>query len=229
MFRKGQFLLVFLTIVMAMTAVGLRAQNEWSAPYSLVTEVYEIPQASAKKTQGRLLRTEVETYGPDGRRLRIEHRDPQGKVVYTYADFYKDDIVDPSSAVALDSGEFRPHLFDFTYWWMDNNLKDVRHYTPQGEFTYRNNDVRDSTRRLLEIRYGDTAGVTFAYDLITYDDWRNETKITHLRVGGIEEYVINFRYRNYDDKGRWTERVRIREGEPIELHIRQRYGAKLED
>ena len=170
---------------------------------------------------GALTRTEVETYGPDGRRHRVEWRDPDGTVTLTYVELYG--ATDrPFGAVYFEGTDLDPTLEAFAY--RDEGARTVRrvtYSTGDGTVTGVNEFVTDADGREVERRYGVAdGGAPRATDTVSYAGV-NATGYVSASADGARRVEYVFRVETVDARGNWTSQTVLRDGEPRSLQTRE--------
>ncbi|MGB3543756.1 hypothetical protein [Rubrivirga sp.] len=202
--------------VLALLTVGAHAQPVDGAR-STVKRVYNLaPPIEADDLRvGALRRTEVETYGTDGRRLRVDWRDPDGTVTLAFMELYGGSD-HPFGAVYFEGDDLDPNLERNAYRSGDapgTTVKRVTYSGADGVATSVNEFVLDADGRELERRYGNAEGAFRGSDTITYDG-ANQTGYVYESADGSRRSAYVYRVETTDARGNWTSRTVERNGEP---------------
>lgn len=189
-----------------------------------VKRVYNLvpPTESDDLAVGALRRTEYETYGADGRRLRVEWREPDGAVSLAFMELYG--ASDRSyGAVYFEGSDLDPNLERNAYRPGEvagTTVKRVTYFGADGVTTGINEFVLDADGRELERRYGNAEGEFRGSDVITYDG-ANQTGYVYASSDGSRRSEYVYRVETVDDRGNWTSRTVERNGEPRLFETRQ--------
>lgn len=191
---------------------------------STIKRVYNlVPPAEADDLPvGALRRMEYETYGTDGRRLRVEWHDPDGTVALAFMELY-DDSDQPFGAVYFEGADLDPNLERIAYRPGEvpgTTVKRVTYSGADGETTSINEFVLDTDGRELERRYGDAEGTFRGSDTVTYDG-PNQTGYVYESTDGSRRSEYVYRVETVDGRGNWTSRTVERNGEPRLLETRE--------
>ncbi|MEM0963857.1 MAG: hypothetical protein AAGK21_15120 [Bacteroidota bacterium] len=208
-------LVVLLLAVPAMAQPVDGARQTIKRVYALAT-----PSDSNDRAVGELSRTEIETYGTDGRRLRVEWRDASGAVLLSFMELYDADD-QPFGAVYFEGADLDPTLEQFDYRSEgDRTVKRVSYSGGDGEVTSVNEFVTDAEGREVERRYGVADGPPSGTDTVTYDG-ANATGYVYASTDGSRRVEYTFRTETTDALGNWTSRVVLREGMPSVFETRE--------
>ena len=191
---------------------------------STVKRVYNLaPPAEADDAPvGALRRTEYETYGADGRRLRVEWRDPDGSVSLAFMELYGDSDR-PFGAVYFEGADLAPNLERNEYRAGEapgTTVKRVTYSGADGETTSINEFVLSADGRELERRYGDAEGAFRGSDTISYDE-ANQTGYVYESADGSRRAAYVYRVETVDARGNWTSRTVERDGAPRLFETRE--------
>ena len=169
---------------------------------------------------GALRRTELETYGYDGRRLRVEWRNPDGSVSLSFMELY--DASDrPSGAVYFEGADLDPTLERNEYRTESGRtVKRVSYLDASGEVTGVNEFISDAQGREIERRYGVAEGAARATDTVAYEK-KNATGYVYESADGSRRAEYAYRNEVIDEQGNWTSRIVIRDGTPSALETRE--------
>ncbi len=186
-----------------------------------VKSVYNLTVSSEDEAPiaGALRRTEYETYGHDGRRLRVEWRAPNGSVSLSFMELY--DASDrPFGAVYFEGADLDPTLERNEYRTESGRtVKRVSYLDAGGEVTGVNEFVSDAQGREIERRYGVAEDVARATDTVSYEG-KNATDYVYERADGSRRSEYVYRNEVVDERGNWTSRIVIRDGVPSALETR---------
>lgn len=212
-----------LLLLVALLAANAEAQPVEGAR-ATIKHVYNlIPPAEADALPvGALRRTEYETFGLDGRRLRVEWRDPDGVVALAFMELY-DDTGRPFGAVYFEGADLEPTLERNEYLGgasAGTTVKRVTYSGADGEVMSINEFVLDADGRELERRYGNADGVVRATDTVRYEG-PNQTGYVYERADGSLRRSYVYRNETVDARGNWTSRVVLRDGEPRLFETRE--------
>ncbi|MEO0557094.1 MAG: hypothetical protein AAF170_02805 [Bacteroidota bacterium] len=170
---------------------------------------------------GALQRTEYETYGPDGRRLRVEWRAPDGSVSLAFMELY--DATDrPFGAVYFEGSDLDPTLERNEYRPRPagGTIKQVTYINAEGDTTGVNEFVSDAEGREVERRYGVSSDGARGTDRVVYDG-ANATGYVYMSADGSRRREYVFRNETIDDRGNWTSRTVVRDGSPRIFETRE--------
>ncbi|MEM7789734.1 MAG: hypothetical protein AAF594_18585 [Bacteroidota bacterium] len=209
-----------LALLVAASGIGASAQPVDGAA-STVKRIYNLvpPATDDDLAVGALRRTEVETYGLDGRRLRVEWRDPEAALILAFMEMY-DTGDQPFGAVYFEGTDLDPNLESMEY--LDGGrLKRVTYFGADSVVTSINEFVLGAEGQELERRYGNAAGEIRGTDTIGYDANGNQTGYIYESTDGSRRVEYVFRIEAVDARGNWTSRVVLREGVPRSLEVRE--------
>ena len=202
-------------------AIAVHAQPVEGAR-STVKRVYTLatPSDADDPPVGSLRRTEVETYGADGRRQRVEWRAPDGAVTLAYMELYGDSG-DAFGAVYFEGDDLAPTLERFEYRREgDRTVRRVEYSGGDGEVTTVNEFVTDAEGREVERRYGVSDVGARGGETVTYDG-PNATGYVYASADGARRVEYVFRTETVDARGNWTSRVVLRGGQPSSFETRE--------
>ena len=214
-------LLVLLSALLL--AVSVEAQPVDGASET-IKRVYNLaPPAEADDLPvGALRRTEYETYGTDGRRLRVEWREPDGTVSLAFMELYGDSNRS-YGAVYFEGTDLDPNLERNEYRSGEvtgTTVKRVTYSGADGATTSINEFVLDVEGRELERRYGNSEGEFRGSDTIAYEG-PNQTGYVYESSDGSRRSEYVYRVETVDDQGNWTSRTVERNGEPRLFETRE--------
>ncbi|MEM7493996.1 MAG: hypothetical protein AAF296_11480 [Pseudomonadota bacterium] len=168
------------------------------------------PEDEESPAVGDITRTENEVFGPDGRRLRVEWRDANGRVSLAFMELYDNDDL-PYGAFYVETGELNPTLEKFE-WSENGTVKTITYSQPDGEITGRSRVFLDDRRREVERRYGLKDDGSFSSsDIVTYAG-NNEVKYIWSRSDGSRSSAFVYEIEDLDVYGNWTQRKVRRNG-----------------
>ncbi|MEL6615702.1 MAG: hypothetical protein AAFQ43_08195, partial [Bacteroidota bacterium] len=184
-----RLLLLSLSLLLAVAA---QAQPVDGAR-STVKRVYTLapPSEDDAPPVGALRRTEVETYGADGRRQRVEWRAPDGSVTLAYMELYGDSD-QAFGSVYFEGTDLDPTLERFEYRREgDRTVRRVEYSGGDGEVTTVNEFVTNAEGQEVERRYGVSETGARGTDTVTYDGL-NATGYVYASTDGTRrvEYVF---------------------------------------
>ncbi|MGB3542443.1 hypothetical protein [Rubrivirga sp.] len=215
--RTAPLVLAFLLAMSAQAQPIEGARSTLKRVYNLVP-----PSEPDDRPVGALRRSEVETYGLDGRRLRVEWRGPDGAVQLAFMELY-DHTGRSVGAVYFEGGELDPNLERNEYTpgaAPGTTVKRVTYFGADGVTTSINEFVLDADGRELVRRYGDAEGTVRGSDTIDYDGVNQTGYVTESADGSRRsEYV--YRVETVDEHGNWTSRTVERDGEPRLFETRE--------
>ena len=215
-------------LVVLAASFGVQAQPVEGAR-ATVKRVYTLapPTDDGDPAVGALRRTEIETYGTDGRRLRVEWRDPDGAVTLAFMELYDGSgsvgSDRPFGAVYFEGADLDPNLERNEYRPGDapgTLVKRVTYSGADGATTSVNEFVLDADGRELERRYGNADGVFRGTETISYDG-TNQTGYVYESADGSRRAAYVYRVETVDHRGNWTSRAVERDGEPRLLETRE--------
>ncbi|MEL6770729.1 MAG: hypothetical protein AAFP18_06665 [Bacteroidota bacterium] len=213
---------VWLSCFLLVLAVNVQAQPVPGAS-ATVKRVYNLvtPTEDGDTPVGALRRTEYETYGPDGRRLRVEWRAPDGSVSLAFMELY-DASDQPFGAVYFEGADLDPTLERFEYRPEEGGrvVRTVTYLNGAGEVTGVNEFVSDADGREVERRYGVSAEGARGTDTVTYDG-ANATGYVYESTDGSRRIENVFRIETLDERGNWTSRTVVRNGAPQIFETRE--------
>ncbi|MEM6784854.1 MAG: hypothetical protein AAF624_14110 [Bacteroidota bacterium] len=188
-----------------------------------VKYVYNLsaPVEDSDTPVGALQRTEYETYGPDGRRLRVEWRAPDGSVSLAFMELYGASD-QPYGAVYFTGADLDPTLERFEYRSAEGGrvVKRVTYINAAGEVTGLNEFVADADGREVERRYGVSEDGVRATDTVAYEG-ANAAGYVYERADGSRRIENVFRNETIDERGNWTSRTLVRDGSPRLFETRE--------
>lgn len=206
-----------LSVASILTVAGGAAAQPVEDARSTVKRVYNLvpPTESDDPPVGALRRTELETFGLDGRRLRVEWRDPAGVVTLAFMELYAD-ASRPHGAVYFEEDDLTPTLERNEYRAGSSpgtTVKRVTYSGADGVVTGVNEFVLSADGRELERRYGNADGQVRGSDHITYEGV-NQTGYVYESADGARRSEYLYRIQSVDARGHWTSRTVERNGEP---------------
>ena len=172
---------------------------------------------------GSLVRTETETYAPDGRRLGVEWVAADGTVELAFAEFYRSTDSLPYLAAYTEEGASDLNRETSTYRpdpATGGTLRQTTYYNAAGEVTGVTDFTLDAEGRERVRRYAKADGVPYAVDSVRYAG-PNTLGYTSTGLESGRRVAYTYDVQTVDARGNWTSQLVLRDGELRLLETRE--------
>lgn len=167
---------------------------------------------------GAYLGNEINWYAADGKRLRWEINDKDGKNSLRFFVVYGDDDRE-TGAVYFENGAKQASREEFTFS-EDGLLKTVNYISSKGEKADRTEIILDSDGREIGKRYFKRDGSQYGVEQIFWNSSGTKKGWDFTYIKSKKKFSFRYRYSDSLDDRNWTRRVKTRNGVPVQIEVR---------
>ncbi len=214
--------MVILDLLLLSLGVWLADDSAW-----IVHTRTEILAADAEtgRSQGEPVRVQRTWYTEAGSRLRTETVSAAGRPLLRMY-FVLDPAGEESGAVYFEEEETLPSREDFELS-PDGRTRKVCYFSAKGEAQGCVREELDQRKLVRTKRYLRRDGSYWAEEEVRHSPAGDLLGWTFRRADGGETARFDYHYTSFDPRGNWLERLKVRDGFPIEFERRTiRYAAR---